>query len=182
MSMLFDVWLVMHAMTSLIDDALAPTDLSGDDFGLYSLLRGFGPVTPTQISRWTGMRPTTVSHALKRLNARGHGEQTSNPADGRSYLIGLSDAGVAAHTAAAPSFLAAVDRLADELGADQRDERLALQRIDTAFRTVLALDERPYDLRAELASGDWTLTYQGEPLDPVQEDAVRRYIDFVRTS
>ena len=43
MSMLFDVWLVMHAMTSLIDDALAPTELSGDDFGLYSLLRRFGP-------------------------------------------------------------------------------------------------------------------------------------------
>ena len=40
MSMLFDVWLIMHSMTTLLDEALAPTPLSGDDFGLYSLLRG----------------------------------------------------------------------------------------------------------------------------------------------
>jgi DNA-binding MarR family transcriptional regulator len=182
MSMLFDVWLVMHAMTSLIDDALASTELSGDDFGLYSLLRGYGPVTPTQISRWTGMRPTTVSQALKRLNARGHGEQASNPDDGRSYLIGLNAAGVAAHSTAAPLFLEAVDRLAVELGPDQREERLALQRIDSAFRAVLSLDDRPYDLSAELSSGGWNLTYRGEPLGPDQEDDVRRYIDFIRSN
>src|SRR5215217_4075931 len=101
MSMLFDVWLIMHSMTTLLDEALAPTPLSGDDFGLYSLLRGYGPVTPTQISRWTGMRPTTVSVALKRLQAREHGVSTPNPDDGRSYLIGLNDAGIAAHIGAA---------------------------------------------------------------------------------
>lgn len=181
MSMLFDVWLVGHAMTSLIEDALAHTGLSGDDFGLYSLLRRFGPATPSQISRWTGMRPTTVSQGLKRLNARGHGEQATNPADGRSYLLGLNDAGVAAHTAASPLFLAAVERLADELGPDQRDERVALQRIDAAFRTVLGLDARPYDLSVELPAGRGSVTYSGEPLTPDQEDAVRHYIDFLRT-
>ncbi len=189
MSVLFDVWLTMHATTALLADALAPTDLSGDDFGLYSLLRGYGPATPSQIGRWTGMRPTTVSHSLKRLTARGHGSQVPNPDDGRSYLIGLSDAGIAAHTIAAPLFLAAVQQLTDELGPDQDEVRRALERLDIAFRAVLGLDDRPYDLRHELGpeartddGGGWAVTYTGDPLTPAQDDAVRQYIDFLRAS
>jgi DNA-binding MarR family transcriptional regulator len=182
MSMLFDVWLIMHSMTTLIDEALAPTPLSGDDFGLYSLLRGCGPVTPTQISRWTGMRPTTVSVALKRLQGRGHGVSTANPDDGRSYLIGLSEAGIAAHTDAAPHFRTAVERLAAELGPDQRGERFALRRIDAAFRSVLGLDPRPYELDGDGSDNVWQLGYSGGPLTAGQEDDVRRYIEFVRSS
>jgi DNA-binding MarR family transcriptional regulator len=182
MSMLFDVWLIMHATTSLIDEALASTELSGDDFGLYSLLRMSGPVTPTQISRWSGMRPTTVSVALKRLQRRGHGESAPNPSDGRSYLVGLNVDGLAAHTAAAPYFLQAVDRLTAELGADQRSERVALRRIDAAFRAVLDLDPRPYDLGAEDdRSSQWHLRYDGPALTEEQEQDVRRYIDLLRS-
>jgi len=182
MSMLFDVWLIMHSMTTLLDEALAPTPLSGDDFGLYSLLRGSGPVRPTQISRWTGMRPTTVSVALKRLQGRDHGVSTPNPDDGRSYLIGLNDAGIAAHTEAAPHFRTATERLAAELGTDQRGERLALRRIDAAFRSVLGLDPRPYELDAEGRDNISQLSYRGSPLTSGQEDDVRRYIEFLRSS
>ena len=109
--MLFDIWLIGHAMSTLIDEALAPSGIGGDDFGLYSLLQGWGPATPSQISRWTGMRPTTVSVSLKRMAARGHAEQTPNPADGRSYLVGLNAAGKAAHGSAAAGFLSATARL-----------------------------------------------------------------------
>src|SRR3954464_15176514 len=110
-SLLFDIWLIGDAMATLIDEALAPAGIRGDDFGLYSLLRGYGPTTPSQISRWTGMRPTTVSVGLKRMRGRGHAVETPNPEDGRSYLVGLSEAGLAAHTASAPPFLAAMARL-----------------------------------------------------------------------
>lgn len=182
MSMLFDVWLIMHSTTTLLDEALAPTPLSGDDFGMYSLLRSSGPVTPTQISRWTGMRPTTVTVALKRLQARHHGVSTPNPDDGRSYLIGLNDAGIAAHTEAAPHFRTAVERLAAGLGTDQRDERLALRRIDAAFRSVLGLDPRPYELDGGGSDNVWQLSYGGNPLTSGQEDDVRRYIEFLRSS
>jgi DNA-binding MarR family transcriptional regulator len=182
MSMLFDIWLIMHSVTALLDEALAPTPLSADDFGLYSLLRASGNVTPTQISRWTGMRPTTVSVALKRLQARGHGVSAPNPDDRRSYLIGLNDAGIAAHTEAAPRFRSAVERLAAELGPDQRDERLALRRIDAAFRSVLGLDPRPYELDGDGRGDSWQLSYGGGPLTSGQEEDVRRYIEFVRRS
>lgn len=58
---------------------------------------------------------------------------------------------------------------------------VALQRIDAAFRTVLGLDKRPYDLRVELSSGHRTVSYSGEPLAAGQEEQVRTYIDFLRT-
>ena len=109
-SLLLDLWMVGHELSALLDEALACSGLSADDFGLYSLLKGWGPVTPSQISRWTGMRPTTVSLALKRLNGRGHGDQTPNPQDGRSYLVGLNAAGEAAHSAAAALFLTGMER------------------------------------------------------------------------
>src|SRR6478752_8895044 len=104
-SLLFDVWLIMQLTSGLLDESLEGSRLSGDDFGLYSLLRVFGPATPTRIAGWTGMRPTTVSAALRRMDARGHSERRPNPTDGRSYIIGLSDAGVTAHAAAAGPFL-----------------------------------------------------------------------------
>src|ERR671932_2169639 len=98
-SLLFDVWLLMHLVSGMLDQALAEHGLSGDEFGLYSLLRGFGPVPPSQITRWTGMPATTVSAALRRLAARGHVERMPHPDDGRSYLVALNEAGEATHTA-----------------------------------------------------------------------------------
>src|ERR687885_95020 len=89
-ALLFDLWLLLHVASGLLDEALQGSGLSADDFGLYSLLRVFGPATPTQIGRWTGMRPTTVSAALRRLKDRGHLERTAHVTDGRSYLVGLS--------------------------------------------------------------------------------------------
>jgi DNA-binding MarR family transcriptional regulator len=180
--LLFDIWLIGHAMSTLIDEALSPSGIGGDDFGLYSLLRGWGPATPSQISRWTGMRPTTVSVSLKRLAARGHAEQTPNPDDGRSYLVGLNSAGAAAHEAAAPLFLAATGRLESGMSSAQHDERSVLQRIDAAFRTALELDDRPYSLADDNASGGvGRVTYDGAPLTAAQEQQVRQYIDFIRS-
>jgi DNA-binding MarR family transcriptional regulator len=182
MSLLFDVWLIMHSMTTLVDDALDSSELSGDDFGLYSLLRRFGPATPTQIARWTGMKPTTVSFAIKRLTQRRHATQMPHPSDGRSYLVGLNDTGVAAHRSAARLFLGAMEKLSAELGPDDRDERAALQRVDAAFRAVLALDARPYDLGADHAASTWTLSYDGPALSPEHEGQVRNYIAFLQSS
>jgi DNA-binding MarR family transcriptional regulator len=185
MSLLFDVWLVNQATTRLVDDALAPTGITGDEFALYSLLRGYGPTTATQIGRWTGMRTTTLSVALKRLHGRGHTTQAPNPADGRSRLIGLTAAGTRAHARAGALFLESMDALGAELPGDHAEERRMLRRIDAALRAVLGLDDRPYDLEA---GGDaatparWAVSYDGAALSEREEADVRRYIDFVRTT
>ena len=186
MSLLFDVWLLMHLVSGLLDDALEGTGLSGDDFGLYSLLRVFGPATPTQIARWTGMRATTVSAALRRMAARGHSRTEPNPDDRRSYLVALSPAGARAHLAAAEPFLAALGYVEAALAPDEHAMRLALQRLDAALRSGGAAGARPYTVPQSAAGGDphqpWQLPYEGERLTAEQEAAVRSYIDFIRQS
>lgn len=187
MSLLFDVWLLTGLTNGLLDDILVGTELNGDDFGMYSLLRRYGPATPTQVHRWTGMRSTTVSAHLKRLEARGHITRSANPADGRSHRVGLSAAGEAAHDAATEPFLAAMHVLRARFIPDTVRERLVLQHLDTVLRESSGLDERPY--RVVLGTGvsdhDRTgtpvLAYAGEPLSSAEEQQVRLYIDFLRS-
>lgn len=125
------------------------------------------------------MRPTTVSAALRRLADRGHLERFAHPTDGRSYLVGLSAAGRAAHASAAASFGAIVATVADELGDEEQDHRQRLQALDASLRRVARLGPRPYSLDLDPGSAP-RLTYAGPPLSAEQEDEVRRYIEFMR--
>jgi DNA-binding MarR family transcriptional regulator len=182
MSILFDLWLVNHLLSDALDGVLARTSgLNGEEFGFYSLLRRFGPVPATQITRWTAMRPTTVSTLVRRLQDRGHVEQRPHPEDGRSRLIALTPAGERAHAAAADTFFSATRSLAAALGPEEIRQRASLQRLDAALREVGGLDPRPYSLADQETAGEHHLTYGGDALDPAEEDTVRAYIDFIRT-
>jgi DNA-binding MarR family transcriptional regulator len=226
MSILFDLWLINHLLTGALDDVLVDASgLTGEDFGFYSLVRRFGPLTPTRVSRWTAMPATTVSATVRRLADRGHVAQNRNPADGRSRLIALTDAGVAAHAVTAATFFSQTRPLATALGSDEHQQRLSLQRLDAALRQVSGLDPRPYAVAATSGTGTAViataaasgatadsgpirpttsetrcpatdvgdgglesaerrhpqLSYLGPTLRPDEEDAVRTYIDFVRS-
>ena len=182
MSLLFDLWLLMHSVAGLLDDALAGEDLSADDFGLYSLLRVFGPTSPTEISQWTGMRATTVSAALKRIALRGHSKQQANPADGRSYQVALNAAGIRTHAAAARPFLNVMGEVSDVLASEEWSQRVSLQRLDSVVRQIANLGERPYTLTARTNVSRATLTYDGNPLTPKQGQQVLQYINFLRSN
>ncbi len=187
MSLLFDIWLVGGVTAGLLDEVLTDTELNGDDFGMYSLLRRFGPVIPTQLRRWTGLRPTTISAQLKRLEARGHVVRSANPRDGRSHLVGLNGAGERAHDQATERFLAAMHELRASFPHGTLRERLVLQHLDTVLRESAGLDDRPYrvgvaaDGATEEGGGVPVLTYTGEPLSSAQERQVRHYIDFLQS-
>jgi DNA-binding MarR family transcriptional regulator len=187
MSVLFDLWLVNHLLSAALDEVLTEASgLNGEEFGFYSLLRRFGPVPASQISRWTAMRPTTLSALVRRLQLRGHVEQRPNPADGRSRLLALTPAGEEAHAVTADAFFTATRPLAAALGADEIGQRASLQRLDAALRQVGGLDPRPYSVAAgnpaaaAPATGEHQLAYAGRPLSPAEEDSVRAYLDFVR--
>lgn len=181
MSLLFDLWLLMHSVAGLLDDALEGEELSGDDFGLYSLLRVFGPASPTEISRWTGMRATTVSAALKRIALRGHSKRQTNPADGRSYRVALSAAGIRTHAATARPFLKVIGEVSDVLASEEWSQRVSLQRLDSVVRQIANLGERPYTLTARTNVSRATLTYGGNQLTPKQDQQVLQYINFIRS-
>ena len=181
MSLLFDVWLVSGLTTGYLDGVLRDTGLNGDDFGLYSLLAGFGPATPTQIHRWTGWPTTTISAHLRRVDQRGHLDRRENPRDRRSSLVALSDIGLSALQAAAQPFLAAMHELRGRFAPDTLRQRLVLQDLDRILRDVGGLDARPYSIEPPIDQDDQaTLAYSGPPLGAAQEQQVRHYIDFLR--
>lgn len=182
MSVLFDLWLVNHLISGALEDVLAePRGLSGDEFGFYSLLRRFGPLTATQVVRWTAMRPTTVSALVRRLQGRGHAEQRPNPADGRSRLLALTPAGEEAHARTAGTFFAATRALAAALGPDEQRQRASLQRLDAALRQVGELDPRPYTVPTDAPGTSSRLSYDGSSLTAEEEAQARQYIDFIRS-
>jgi DNA-binding MarR family transcriptional regulator len=129
----FMVWLTSRATADLLDAALAPAGLSGDEFAIYSVLTAAPSITPTELARWMAAPPTTVSSYVKRFEGRGHVQREPNPADRRSYRIRLTPAGRRAHRAAVALFLPVRTRIADALGARETDVREAL----LTLRTVL---------------------------------------------
>src|SRR5919107_3218022 len=141
-SMLFDVWLVTHLTTNLLDEALRDLAATADEFGLYSLLHELGPITPTQVARWTGMAPTTVSGMVRRLTSRGHLTQIAHPHDARSRLLALSDEGARVTTAGGERLAAGMPSLLDALAPHSSASHLALRRLDPAPPAVLRAGRR----------------------------------------
>lgn len=154
--------------------------LTGDEFGLYSLMYTRAPVTPTQISRWTGMAPTTVSGMLRRMGTRKHLAQAPNPDDARSRVLRLSTAGLRVTAEAAAVLDAVLTRLHDVLGSSAPAVQAGLHELDNALRELLEMAE-PYHVRAaDEMDGRPALAYQGERLTRAQTDEVRTYIDWMR--
>jgi DNA-binding MarR family transcriptional regulator len=137
-NVLFALWSVGRSVTGLLDAALAPAGLDADEFAVYSLLLARDQVTPTELARWMSAPPTTVSSYVKRFEKRGHVVRVPHPADRRSYSIGITDAGRAAHLAAAQLFLPVVRAVDAELGSRERSVLGSLQRLRAAVGDVRA--------------------------------------------
>jgi DNA-binding MarR family transcriptional regulator len=122
----FMLWLASRATSDLLDAALAPAGLDGDEFAIYSVLGAASSITPTELARWMAAPPTTVSSYVKRFEARGHVVKEPNPADRRSYRIKLTPAGRRAHRTAATLFMPVRTRVEKGLGTQLTDVREAL--------------------------------------------------------
>ncbi len=125
-NVLFDVWLVSRAATARISEAVREAGLDADEFAVYSVLASTDGMTPTDLAHWMAAPPTTVSSYVKRFTRRGHVERVPNPADGRSYLLRLTDEGRAAHLAAGLLFRPVLEDVLERLGpgADETHARL----------------------------------------------------------
>jgi DNA-binding MarR family transcriptional regulator len=77
----------------LVDRELAADGVEPDDYALLSLIGVRGPIRLTELASVLGSRLTTVSDAVRRLEARAHVVRLENPDDGRSWLFELSEAG-----------------------------------------------------------------------------------------
>jgi DNA-binding MarR family transcriptional regulator len=132
----FMVWLASRATADLLDAALAPAGLDGDEFAIYSVLAAAPAITPTELARWMAAPPTTVSSYVKRFEARGHVRREPNPSDRRSYRIKLTPAGRRAHRAGAELFGPMRSGVEAALGAHLDEVREALLALRAAVDRV----------------------------------------------
>jgi len=126
----FLVWAVARSTTDLMDSALRPSGLTGDEFAIYSMLAASSGVTPRELARWMAAPASTVSSYVKRFQSRGHIERVPHPEDGRSYRIRLSVEGRRVHATAHRLFAPIRAGVVAALGNQQatvRDALLALR-------------------------------------------------------
>lgn len=131
-NVLFDVWLTSRAVTGALDEALAPSGLTADEFGIYSALSSAEALTPSDLAQWMFAPATTVSSVVKRLERRGHLTRKRNPTDGRSYLLALTPSGREAHAAAGRLFLPVLHQTVAALGRHEPAARRELRRLRDA--------------------------------------------------
>lgn len=68
-------------------------EMPGVEGHMLSYLAPYGPCPVSELVRVFGMKHSTMTSILDRLEARGLLERTSNPSDRRSLLIGLTRKG-----------------------------------------------------------------------------------------
>jgi DNA-binding MarR family transcriptional regulator len=90
-------------LNRLVTQELAALGLRAELFGLLTLIRAVGPITPTALAAETGIALTTLSDHVQTLVDRGHVRRDPNPRDRRSYLVTLTPAGKKFLTAASPA-------------------------------------------------------------------------------
>ena len=122
---------------------MADAPLSPEEYAVYSVLFDEGPHAPTELARRTGMPPTSMSHFVRAMLARGHAERAPSIEDRRSYRIVLTAAGLRAHRASSSTFAEADERFIRALAIDEEEARAVLRAIGraaTVARERLAAD------------------------------------------
>ncbi len=112
---------------------MAGSPLTADEYGVYSGVFEFEPITPTDLALTVGMRPTTLTHYLIDMRERGHLDEAVNPDDRRSKLLRLTDSGRATHRAANRKFEVAYFAFLSRIG-NEPSVKKALLDIETAAR------------------------------------------------
>jgi DNA-binding MarR family transcriptional regulator len=122
----------------LLRRELEPRGMEPRRFGVQSVIGAFGPITPTELAGRLGLAPPTLSAWIRRLTEEGQVRKQPHPTDRRSYLLELTPEGKSAIERAGPGFLAALERLEEELGDEHERVWEAGNRFEAALRTALA--------------------------------------------
>ncbi len=136
-TVLFQLFATHSRLRTLLGRTMADSGLRPDEYAVYSAVRRAGPLRITELARLCGLPLTTASDYVHAMTRRGHAHRTRNPSDGRSYLISLSEAGNAEHTAAREGFTDAFYRIRKALPVPEEDLARALDALDAAITHAL---------------------------------------------
>ena len=115
-SILLKAWTAAQRVNLLITRTLHAHDAWTPHYALLSMIAIAEPVTPTELARQMGLRPTTTSDYVEQLVELGHVQREPNPDDGRSYLLTVTDAGWAAFNGANKPASGALALVEENLG------------------------------------------------------------------
>jgi DNA-binding MarR family transcriptional regulator len=126
-NVLFELWRVSRAANALLAGSLGVVGMSGDEFGVYSVLASAeGGMTPSALARWMSAPPTTVSSYIRRMESRGDVVRRPDPTDGRGTLLRLTAAGRRAHRRATVIYGPLLVEVQRQLDANEATVRAAL--------------------------------------------------------
>ena len=92
-NVLFQFFRTGQVLRAVMAPAVEGSELSGEEYGVISLIGVQGPISPTDLAARLGMPPTSVSRHVARFLREGYVARLPNEADGRSYLLEMTDAG-----------------------------------------------------------------------------------------
>lgn len=126
-----------EAVRELMLGAVAGTGITPPEYAVLSVIGVMRALSPTELAALLRIPPTTISRLVARVVDAGLALRSPNPADGRSYLLELTEEGRAVVRTIVPR----VRRLVEELAAraDVVEIEAALVSLEEAARAI-ALD------------------------------------------
>lgn len=103
-NVLLQVFRTSQAVGGLLRHAVAGTGVSADEWAVLSVIGLLGPLSPTALADQLRVPPTSISRHVARLAEARLVGRAPNPADGRSYLLELTDDGRSRMEIIAPRF------------------------------------------------------------------------------
>ena len=137
LTLLFQLYLASQASRRFMRLALANSEMTGEEYALYSYLYGNGPRTLTQASRDFGLPITTLATLLAPLIDRGEIARLPHPTDGRARLLELTDAGRQRLEAAIPDFSVAYRALLGQLEEQEVDDEAVFAALDALRASII---------------------------------------------
>ena len=134
---LFRLYMLSQLVDSLLGRELRAAGVP-EGFGLYSAIGVLGRVTPKDLADVIGMPPTTLTGHIDRLVREGVVRRVTNPADGRSYLVELTESGAEVWQAGWPALRTTLAALEAELDRPVDEVLEVLEALDAALRRALA--------------------------------------------
>jgi DNA-binding MarR family transcriptional regulator len=147
LTLLFQLYLASTESRRFMKLALRETDLTGEQYGIFSYFYANGPRTLSQAAHDLGYAVTTLASLVAPMIERGELRRRAHPTDRRARLLELSAAGRERVDAAIPAFTAAYQAL--------------LARLDEADADTEAIFEALAALRGGIARTNELLAGEG---------------------
>jgi DNA-binding MarR family transcriptional regulator len=137
-SILLQLFVLSQVAGAVVEEVVAGTGITPNEFAVHSTVAALGPITPTELARHLGAPPTTLSTLIARLVEKGQLRRRPNPEDGRSYVLEATARGRSTQERAGAALSAVLARLDAELGGDSEAMIDVLHRLEAALRQQLA--------------------------------------------